>query len=906
MSTSPSIATTPQINGEALTVSEEQVAEQKPKNKRTRKKKAVHVGPESGSGEGSVEAIETKQVEAPKKTKKATKKKPSKRSTVMGDVNGNGANSSINQTTDVVRAMRSNDVDEDENDTSFMNEDREHAADEEVTPFGSTVTARSKRGPSLHESKEVADLSGVTIVNTVEKAHEVVKLLRSSPARERIHAVDTEVMNIDVKKDSPVGHGIVTCLSIYAGPDLDFGAGPKVWVDTLDLYKVGASDPEKDGQDEGQQVLQIFKEYLEDASILKVWHNYSFDRHVLSNHGINVKGFGGDTMHMARLENAARDKYALEALSADFLGIRKRPMKELFVRPKLKADGTEGKALELPPVDELQRDYVFFREHFIQYSCYDTESTWKIREVLQKKLEAMEWVAASGSEEDGTYTPARNLWEFYQMYWRPFGELLADMESEGIYVKTHDLEPIQERAEKDKAEAVDTFKRWVESLQPGGKYMNIHSAVQKQHLFFGKREEPRIFQVENTDGWVAPNSKTKKAKKKRDFTLYGLGMPVVDTTEKMMPAVSLKVLQKLAGKVEADPPKYGTAYNHFGGGARGEEACRAIHALCKVSAVNIMLNTFIIPLQQQVDERNRIHCSLNLNTETGRLSSRKPNLQNQPALEKDVYKIRQAFAATEGKKLIVADYGQLELRILAHITRCESMLEAFRLGGDFHSRTAMGMYPHVAAAVKEGRVLLEWDSAKEGRAPPLPLLKDAFASERRKAKTLNFSIAYGKTARGLANDWNVSLEEAQQTLEAWYADRPEVKQWQQETIEMAHEHGWTRTLMGRYRPLPGINSRNRAERSHSERAAINTPIQGGAADVVMKAMLNLHAHKRFRELGWRILLQIHDEIIAEGPEESKQEALNIVKETMCYPFQKPLLVDLVVDANIGDNWYEAK
>lgn len=235
------------------------------------------------------------------------------------------------------------------------------------------------------------------------------------------------------------------------------------------------------------------------------------------------------------------------------------------------------------------------------------------------------------------------------------------------------------------------------------------------------------------------------------------------------------------------------------------------------------------------------------------------------------------------------------------------MIEAFELGGDFHSRTAMGMYPHVSQAVNNGEVLLEWDKAKNGGAkPPLPMLKDVFAAERRKAKTLNFSIAYGKTARGLAQDWNVSLDEATNTLEAWYRDRPEVKSWQEDTIAYAHDFGVTRTLMGRYRPLPFINSRNKAEQKHSERASINTPIQGGAADVVMKAMLLLHEHERFKELGWKILLQVHDELICEGPEESAQEALEIVKYTMANPFKQPLRVELVVDAKIGNTWYEAK
>lgn len=404
-----------------------------------------------------------------------------------------------------------------------------------------------------------------------------------------------------------------------------------------------------------------------------MWHNYSFDRHVLSNHDIHCRGFGGDTMHMARLENSARDKYALEVLSADFLGVRKRPMKELFVRPKAKKDGTMGRAQELPPVDEIQRD-PFFRPHWIYYSTYDTQSTWEIREVLEQRLRRVEWLpplpADPSSPPSSVPAAGRSMFDFYDRYWRPFGELLCDLESEGIFVhaRTH-LPAVELLAEADKQRHMEQFRSWLQRLQPGACDMNIHSATQKQHLFFAGAGVQRKFQADNSDGWVDPTSKSGKAKKKRDFILEGLGMPVVETTEKKLPAVSLKVLKTLAGKMgDADtPPKYGSAFKHFGGGEDGKAACEAIDALCKVSAVNIMLNTFIKPLQEQTDKNGRIHCSLNLNTETGRLSSRKPNLQNQPALEKDIYKIRQAFAAGPGKKLIVADYGQLELRILAHM-----------------------------------------------------------------------------------------------------------------------------------------------------------------------------------------------------------------------------------------------
>lgn len=180
------------------------------------------------------------------------------------------------------------------------------------------------------------------------------------------------------------------------------------------------------------------------------------------------------------------------------------------------------------------------------------------------------------------------------------------------------------------------------------------------------------------------------------------------------------------------------------------------------------------------------------------------------------------------------------------------------------------------------------------------------SGERKKAKILNFSIAYGKTASGLAKDWGVSVKEARGTVDAWYADRPEVLEWQQKTIQEARRTGVTRTLMGRYRPLHGINDNAGAVRGHAERMAINTPIQGGAADVVMAGMLKLHHNVRLRELGWRILLQIHDELIVEGPEESTPEAMQLVIDCMCHPFKKDLLVDLIVDSNDAYTWYEGK
>ena len=232
------------------------------------------------------------------------------------------------------------------------------------------------------------------------------------------------------------------------------------------------------------------------------------------------------------------------------------------------------------------------------------------------------------------------------------------------------------------------------------------------------------------------------------------------------------------------------------------------------------------------------------------------------------------------------------------------MIEAFKLGGDFHSRTAISMYPEIKDKIDNGEVLLEWDYSKGD--PPKPLVKDMYAAERKKAKIMNFSIAYGKTAHGFANDFNCTLEEAQEIVEIWYKDRPEVRSWQEKAKEIAKTEGYTKTLLGRYRNLSKFFSKRKWMSQQGYRRSINTPIQGGAADIVVAAMVRIARDSKLRDLGYRLLLQIHDEVILEGPEENAELALKRTKELMEHPLDEDLLLSLEVDASIGDSWYEAK
>ncbi|KAK9671221.1 hypothetical protein RND81_12G014200 [Saponaria officinalis] len=697
-----------------------------------------------------------------------------------------------------------------------------------------------------------------------------------------------------------------------------------------------------------QKLMHEYK-HLVHACDTEVWHNYSFDCHIVENYGINLSGFHADTMHMARLWDSSRRTeggYSLEALTSDprvmnesrmFRSedlIGKISMKTIFGRRKMKKDGSMGKIVSLPSVEELQIEE---REPWICYSSLDSMSTLKLYESLKSKLSKMPWVMNG--------TCKGNMFHFYENYWRPFGKLLVQMETEGMLVDRAYLSEVESVAIAEQQIAADRFRNWASKYCPDARHMNVGSDTQLRQLFFGgicNRKDQneslpteKKFKIPNVDNVIEEGKKVPK--KFRDITLHKIGSQLQTDlyTASGWPSVSGDALKALAGKVSAeydfsgeasdlqemdDPQKsskkdvdisaYGTAYAAFHGGQEGMEACHAIAALCEMCSIDSLISNFILPLQgSHISGKNgRIHCSLNINTETGRLSARRPNLQNQPALEKDRYKIRQAFIAAPGNSLIVADYGQLELRILAHLADCKSMKEAFIAGGDFHSRTAMNMYPYIREAVDRKDVILEWHPQPGEEKPPVPLLKDAFGSERRKAKMLNFSIAYGKTPMGLAKDWKVSVQEARETVDLWYRERQEVLRWQKTRKHEALTQGCVHTLLGRARRFPSVEHASNLHKGHIERAAINTPVQGSAADVAMCAMLEIQRNKRLKELGWKLLLQVHDEVILEGPSESEVEAKALVVECMSKPFhgKNILTVELVVDAKCAQNWYAAK
>jgi DNA polymerase-1 len=274
----------------------------------------------------------------------------------------------------------------------------------------------------------------------------------------------------------------------------------------------------------------------------------------------------------------------------------------------------------------------------------------------------------------------------------------------------------------------------------------------------------------------------------------------------------------------------------------------------------------------------KVHTTFNQTiTTTGRLSSTEPNLQNIPIRMELGRKIRRVFVPSEPDWLILAaDYSQIELRILAHMAGDETLLDAFRQGEDIHTRTASEVFG-------------------------IPL-EDVTSDLRRRAKGVNFGIVYGITDFGLARDIGVSREDAAVYIENYFRRYPDVRRFMQETITAARDQGWVETLFKRRRYLPDLLSGNRQVRAFGERTAVNTPIQGTAADIIKLAMLRIDQFLRERGLRARMLLQVHDELVFEFPEQEQSELIRLVREGMERAVE--LDVPLDVDIEIGPNWYD--
>ncbi|MCL6268472.1 DNA polymerase I [Sansalvadorimonas sp. 2012CJ34-2] len=396
----------------------------------------------------------------------------------------------------------------------------------------------------------------------------------------------------------------------------------------------------------------------------------------------------------------------------------------------------------------------------------------------------------------------------------PLVKVLSRMERNGALVDTKRLHEQSQKLGQRLSELQE--QAWAVA---GGEF-NLASPKQLQELLFGK-----------------------------------LGLPVIKKTPKGQPSTAEEVLVELAESYELP------------------------RLILEHRSLSKLKSTYTDKLPKMVNPATgRVHTSYHQAvTATGRLSSSDPNLQNIPIRSEEGRRIRQAFVASPGYKLVAADYSQVELRIMAHLSGDKGLLEAFSKGLDVHKATAAEVFGVT--------------------------LDEVTSDQRRSAKAINFGLIYGMSAFGLAKQLNISRQDAQQYVDLYFARYPGVKAYMDRTRAQAHEQGYVETLSGRRLHLPEINARNKMRQQAAERTAINAPMQGTAADIIKTAMIEVDSWLENSELDARMIMQVHDELVLEVHEDYVEDVIKGLETRM--DAAMTLDVPLVVDTGVGDNWDEA-
>jgi DNA polymerase-1 len=447
----------------------------------------------------------------------------------------------------------------------------------------------------------------------------------------------------------------------------------------------------------------------------------------------------------------------------------------------------------------------------------------------------------------------KSLWYFYEKFWNPSLYCLNAIEHNGIRFDDSVSEPAADKAGQDVRELEEQLEAWAPSVDNWGSFKQL-----SEFLYVFKCYP------------IPPMCGTLKA--------------VRGNRERKQVTDEVGILWHASNI----------------GGEEGEKLALIVK-LRKAKRYGTYLRT----LPSYCDSQGRIHTTLGPDTDTGRLSSRNPALQQIP--KSDSYGIRRAFVPAPGNVFVVADYSQLEMYVLADLLVKQFgdyALHDDLLSGDIHSATARRTWPFLSSI-------------------PNLKLDDEGNKYRDKSKTLNYAVNYGKTATGLGfqirNDGvPIGKVAAQKLLDQYYQAYPAIPRYQSWIKGYARKHGGVHTLLGRFRPLPEAQSTNEWEARAAGRQALNTPMQGGAADIVTAAMLRLNVENipDLKDLGWYNadlantgffpVLQVHDELIFEGPEETAELARELIKHGMENPVKKQMAVKLKVDANIAHNWAEGK
>lgn len=406
------------------------------------------------------------------------------------------------------------------------------------------------------------------------------------------------------------------------------------------------------------------------------------------------------------------------------------------------------------------------------------------------------------------------LEKLYNDIEKPICAVLCDMETEGVCIN----EPALRLLGKEYASQLRMLCDRIHALA-GDETFNVNSTQQLSKILFEKLSLP--------------------GGKKNKNGLYSSGADV---------------LEKLAGE---------------------HEIAREILHYRKIQKLN---STYVEGLKPFI-ENGKIHTTYTqIVTSTGRLSSKNPNLQNIPIRTEEGREIRKLFVASEGNVLLDADYSQIELRLMAHMSDCKELIEAYRNGKDIHRETAAKVYD-----IPESEVT---------------------STMRRNAKAVNFGIIYGESAFGLARNLNIAPSDAADFIKRYFEAYPAVKEFQNNMVREAKENGYVATLFGRKREIPELKSSNYNVRQFGERAAMNMPLQGSSADIIKIAMIAVDKELKNNDMKTRLILQVHDELVLDAPESEADKAAKILKD--CMENAVRLNVPLTVEVTRGKSWYDAK
>jgi DNA polymerase-1 len=530
-----------------------------------------------------------------------------------------------------------------------------------------------------------------------------------------------------------------------------------------------------------ETALEKLKPILESTSLLKVGQHIKYDKNVLANYGVELKGIAFDTMLESYVFNSVAGRHDMDSLALRYLDHQTVHFEDIA--------GKGAKQLTFNQIDLAQAS---------EYAAEDADITLRLHQTIWPQINSVE-----------------SLKHVLKDVEIPLIDVLAKMERTGVLIDSQQL--LQQSQQL--ASRIMTLEKEAHDL--AGQEFNLASTKQLQEILFTKLE-----------------------------------IPVLKKTPKGAPSTSEEVLQELA--LTYPLPKL----------------------LMEYRGLTKLKNTYTDKLPQMINQRTgRIHTSYHQAVAaTGRLSSTDPNLQNIPIRTEEGRRVRKAFVAESGYKVVAADYSQIELRIMADLSEDDGLLNAFSKGEDIHRATASEVF-----------------------STPLDQVT---TDQRRSAKAINFGLIYGMSAFGLSRQLNIPRNESQHYMDTYFERYPGVMQYMQDTRENAKQNGYVETIFGRRLYLPEINDRNGMRRKGAERAAINAPMQGTAADIIKKAMIAVDQWIETVPAGSiRMIMQVHDELVFEIKEEHIEAYTQKIADLMENAVN--LKVPLVVECGIGNNWDEA-